>query len=62
MQDLTEFIRHSDEQLEQHLDEQPGKHTYFDVVWNNIRYQVHYVFSSKSGKGDWEMMAYAKLD
>ncbi|HEX3387272.1 MAG TPA: hypothetical protein VHS53_18865 [Mucilaginibacter sp.] len=61
MQDLTEFIRHSDEQLEHQLDEQPGKYAYFNVVWNNIRYQVHYVLS-KNEKNDWEMMAYAKLD
>lgn len=62
MQDLTEFIRYSDEQLERHLDEQAGKHTYFNVMWNNICYQVHYVLRSKNEKKDWEMMAYAKLD
>jgi hypothetical protein len=61
MQNLTEFIRHSDEQLAINLGEQPGKYAHFNVVWDNARYEVHYVLS-KGGKGDWEMMAYAKLD
>jgi len=62
MQDLTEFIRHSDEQLVYNLGEQKGKYTYFNVLWNNSRYEVHYVLSAKNEKRDWEMMAYAKLN
>jgi hypothetical protein len=62
MQDLTEFIRHSDAQLQNHLTEEQGKHTNFNVFWNNICYQVYYVFNSKNEDAAWEMMAYVKAN
>ncbi|HWD90638.1 MAG TPA: hypothetical protein VG367_21080 [Mucilaginibacter sp.] len=61
MQDLTEFIRHIDEQLAGSLGQQQGKYAHFDVMWDNARYEVYYVLR-KGGKGDWEMMAYARID
>jgi len=62
MQNLTDFIRHSDEQLLHNLGQEPGKYAYFNVQWENSRYEVHYVLNAKNEKRDWEMMAYAKLN